>query len=151
MKKKIISIFLIISSLISLFSCGDNDIEYPDELHITDFPGYENLTRNPSKIEVTFDEGRRITFEITDPADIAEIVTLVFDKTIYRPAKSEGVAGDNIKLLFYDQNGEVSENLGAFGKRYHGKLYLRYDIGTDGENLRYALLKIGEKLGKIAK
>jgi hypothetical protein len=95
-RSKVLGIIFMNLFVFSFVGCGGN------ELKINDFSAYKNLTTSPTTIEVFYDDAYTGNFVLTDSIEIAEIVKLLFEDTIYIKGSNSPSAGGNGYMVFID-------------------------------------------------
>lgn len=93
-----------------LAACGqpNKETEQPNKeiMTITEFDQFKDLSRNPVKIVVRYADAVFGEFEITDTETIQEVVTILFDRTIYINGGREPSAGNNGRMKFVESDGK---------------------------------------------
>ena len=77
--QRILAVICILLTAFTLVSC-----EPKETMTITEFTQYRDLSRSPDKIKVHYEDDVIGDFEITERAVIDEIITILFDRTVFR-------------------------------------------------------------------
>ncbi len=79
------------------------------EYKINEISGYKNLPREPVKISVSYaphTSPPRLEFELTDPAEIAQLTDVLFSVTYDKIVKKARGVGLSTELVFTDADGK---------------------------------------------
>lgn len=104
--QRILAVICILLTAFTLVSC-----EPKETMTITEFTQYRDLSRSPDKIKVHYEDDVIGDFEITERAVIDEIITILFDRTVFRIAEGGPSAGNNGRMWLVYGEKEVRINL----------------------------------------